>query len=380
MAKSDLLKEAIADAKAVKETALANAKVALQEAFTPRIKEMLQNSLISELEDDDMEMAMEPEMDGEMDMEADPEMDGEMAMEPEMDGEPMDVGDIELDTDMDGEIDFTGDIMSKPGMEAEPEMEPEMDDMGDVPVDDMESDAGMGDDMGDDLGIEEIIKELEEDLESEGMNYESEEDDALNAGMQYENYSEEDNGTDDGQVLESTDKSIDELIEAILAEEEEEDKKDEKCKDCGEPVAEGKSGGCGCTESKNETVEMQKELTEAYNTVKHLKSVINEVNLLNAKLLYTNKLFRNFDLNEGQKMKVIENFDRAGNPREAKLVFTTLAESFTRPKTGKRKVVKESRSIASKPVATTAPSKKTTQVLSEGFEQANRWKKLAGLI
>jgi hypothetical protein len=372
MAKSDLLKEAIADAKAVKETALANAKVALQEAFTPRIKEMLQNSLISELEDDDMEMAMEPEMDGEMDMEADPEMDGEMAMEPEMDGEPMDVGDIELDTDMDGEIDFTGDIMSKPGMEAEPEMEPEMDDMGDVPVDDMESDAGMGDDMGDDLGIEEIIKELEEDLESDGMNYGSEDD-------ANEVYTEGagDDGSSHGDDLkhESTNKSIDELIEAILAEEEE-----EKCEDCGKPVAEGASGGCSCTESKNETVEMQKELTEAYNTVKHLKSVINEVNLLNAKLLYTNKLFRNFDLNEGQKMKVIENFDRAGNPREAKLVFTTLAESFTRPKTGKRKVVKESRSIASKPVATTAPSKKTTQVLSEGFEQANRWKKLAGLI
>jgi hypothetical protein len=90
-------------------------------------------------------------------------------------------------------------------------------------------------------------------------------------------------------------------------------------------------------------------------------------------------LFRNFDLNESQKMKVIENFDRAANTREAKLVFATLAESFNKPKlTPKRKMVKES--IASKPVATTAPSKETTQILSEGFEMANRWKKLAGLI
>ena len=125
---------------------------------------------------------------------------------------------------------------------------------------------------------------------------------------------------------------------------------------------------------------MKEALEEAYDTVGHLKSVINEVNLLNAKLLYTNKLFRNFDLNEGQKMKVIENFDRAANTREAKLVFSTLAESFQKPSRGKRKVVKESKSLASKPVATTAPSKQTTQVLSEGFEQANRWKKLAGLI
>ena len=75
-------------------------------------------------------------------------------------------------------------------------------------------------------------------------------------------------------------------------------------------------------------------------------------------------------------MKVIENFDRAGNTREVKLVFSTLAESFNKPKA--KRVVKES--LASKPVRTTAPSKKTTQVLSEGFEMANRWKKLAGLI
>jgi hypothetical protein len=33
----DLLKEAIADAKAVKETAIANAKAALEEAFTPQV-------------------------------------------------------------------------------------------------------------------------------------------------------------------------------------------------------------------------------------------------------------------------------------------------------------------------------------------------------
>jgi hypothetical protein len=130
-------------------------------------------------------------------------------------------------------------------------------------------------------------------------------------------------------------------------------------------------------EAKDE--KMNAELKEAYKTVTHLKNVINEVNLLNAKLLYTNKLFRNFELSESQKMKVIENFDRAANTREAKLVFSTLAESFQTRKAGK-KIVKESKSLASRPVATTAPSKQTTQVLTEGFEQANRWKKLAGLI
>jgi hypothetical protein len=156
------------------------------------------------------------------------------------------------------------------------------------------------------------------------------------------------------------DGSIDEIIEAILREEEESDKE--------EVVEEGDY-------SKEE--EMKEELEEAYATVNQLKSILSEVNLLNAKLLYTNKLFRNFELTEAQKMKVIENFDRAGNTREVKLVFTTLAESFNRPSTKKR-VVKES--YASKATATTAPAKETTQVLSEGFELANRWKKLAGLL
>jgi hypothetical protein len=74
-------------------------------------------------------------------------------------------------------------------------------------------------------------------------------------------------------------------------------------------------------------------------------------------------------------MKVIENFDRAGNTREVKLVFSTLAESFKRPETKKR-VVKES--YASKATQTTAP--KSAPILNEGFELADRWKKLAGLL
>ena len=48
----DLLKEAIADAKAVRETALANAKMALEEAFTPRLKSMLAQKIQHEVEDE----------------------------------------------------------------------------------------------------------------------------------------------------------------------------------------------------------------------------------------------------------------------------------------------------------------------------------------
>jgi predicted RNase H-like nuclease (RuvC/YqgF family) len=201
--------------------------------------------------------------------------------------------------------------------------------------------------MEEDLNLEEILRELEMPMGDEGADHLGTEEPAMEEGAEM-GHDEEEN--------------IDEIIEAILRETEEME----------EPASD-------VSALEEENTELKDELEEAYNTVKQLKSVINEVNLLNAKLLYTNKLFRNFDLNESQKMKVIENFDRAANTREAKLVFATLAESFNKPKlTPKRKMVKES--IASKPVATTAPSKETTQILSEGFEMANRWKKLAGLI
>ena len=336
MAKSDLLKEAIADAKAVKETALANAKIALQEAFQPRIKSMLENELMNELEDDDM---VDDVVDGD---EEEMGMEDDMGMNSEVADETPDMVGVAVDFDNDGEYDLTGEIG----------IDPEEEDMLPAVKDDMEDDDMGDDDMADDMAdddmdLEEIIRELEEDLDSD-EDAAAEEDVAdINAGM----YSESTN-------------SIEELIEAILAEEEEE--KEEVIGEMAHAKDEAKDEG------------MKKELEEAYKTVTHLKNVINEVNLLNAKLLYTNKLFRNFELSESQKMKVIENFDRAANTREAKLVFSTLAESFQAPKAGK-KIVKESKSLASRPVATTAPSKQTTQVLTEGFEQANRWKKLAGL-
>jgi hypothetical protein len=210
-----------------------------------------------------------------------------------------------------------------------------------------------------DLDIESIIRELEGDLEDDAMAMEGyEEEDE----MTMDRYEEDDMMM--GDKDEMSNESIDEIIEAILREEEED-------------VTDTMSAEKDVMETMEaELSAKEKELTEAYRTVKHLQSVINEVNLLNAKLLYTNKLFRNFELSEAQKMKVIENFDRAGNTREAKLVFATLAESFKRPT--KKRVVKES--YASRAIPTTAPSVQTTQVLSEGFELANRWKKLAGLL
>jgi hypothetical protein len=332
MAKSDLLKQAIADANTVKETALANAKIALQEAFAPQIQSMLSAKLSEELEDEE-EVGMESDV--EMDS-----MDNEAGMEGEEMSAGTDVGDLSIDVNNDGEFDEFDIYASADETGAEDVVAPEEE------MSDNEMNAEYNDGMDDDLDLEEIIRELEEGMYEED---DMEEPVAMEDG--------EDEMYDEEEDVVSED--IDTIIEAILREEED---------DMETEMEEGAEAELEAT---------KEELEEAYKTVKKLTSIINEVNLLNAKLLYTNKLFRNFELSEGQKMKVIENFDRAGNTREVKLVFSTLAESFQRPATKKR-VVKES--YASKPVATTAPSKATTQVLTEGFELANRWKKLAGLL
>jgi hypothetical protein len=110
------------------------------------------------------------------------------------------------------------------------------------------------------------------------------------------------------------------------------------------------------------------------------------VNLLNAKLLYTNKLFKAHALNEDQKLKVVESFDLTKNVREAKLVYATLGESFRSQGTEKKSVPAPKKAkteknpltegIASKAIKSTKPSKK---ILSEGNELADRFKKLAGI-
>ena len=123
---------------------------------------------------------------------------------------------------------------------------------------------------------------------------------------------------------------------------------------------------------------LSSELSEHRKVVKYLRSKLNEVNLLNAKLLFTNKLFRAHGLTNEQKLKVVENFDRATNLREVKLVFATLAESFGHGPTSTAKPIKEKKGSASKPVASTKP--KSKKVIGEGFDMKERFKKLANIL
>ena len=138
-------------------------------------------------------------------------------------------------------------------------------------------------------------------------------------------------------------------------------------------------------ELKSANEKLQKENDEYRKVYKFLRGKLNEVNLLNAKLLYTNKLFKAHALNEDQKLKVVESFDLTKNVREAKLVYATLGESFrtqattfVTSATKKAKIQKNplTEGIASKPIKSTKPSKK---ILSEGNDLADRFKKLAGI-
>ena len=380
MANSKLLKEAIADAKAVRETAIANAKIALEEAFTPKLQSILSKKLQSEMEMDDEEdmeevaeevdssdigKGGEPKYD-----EAHTELDPETEKETAAPGEELDavekVDDLKEEEDKEeveeayheGDDEESMEEVSEEEVKEETEVNEEEDS---EEVDEMAHDDE--DEVDEELNLEDIIKELESELSEE----EGEEEEEVEEG-----YSEEEE-----ESMEEEEESEEETMEE---EESEEDDMDEDI-DLDEILKEMGYGDVSEEESEEEEVEesnqveeLTKELEEAYATVKELKGTINEVNLLNAKLLYANKLFRSYAMNNDQKSKVVETLDRTKSVREVKLVFATLAESMKFG--GETKKVRVTEGIASKPQASTAPKK---EIISESNEIANRFKKLANI-
>jgi hypothetical protein len=127
-------------------------------------------------------------------------------------------------------------------------------------------------------------------------------------------------------------------------------------------------GGTGLEEEKKDD-----ELGEAYKAIDELRSELNEVNLLNAKLLYTNKIFKAKNLTESEKVKVLNTFDKAETVKEVKLVFETLTESFKA--TAKKAPIKESLGSASRSIV---PSQ-TKQPIIEVNDAFARMQRLAGL-
>ena len=351
---SNLLKEAIADAKTVRETAIANAKMALEEAFTPHLKSMLS----AKLAEDEVEEGLEDEITAEeMDDEEDEDMD-EMRNKREDDDEEMEEGEHDED---DEEMD------EMRGEDPEREEDDEDVDEGIIEINGVkyapieegehEDDEDEVDEDIDNLDLESVIKELETEI----AEAEESDEDSVNEG-------------------EDEDEK-DEVDEEIVVEEDEEDL-EEQSKSSGIGAGDNKVNKASAGDEEDpgkgkemkESVEaMQSELNEYKEAVTFLREKLHEVNILNAKLLYTNRLFKEFVLSNGQKMKIVETFDRAQTTREIKLVYSTLAESF---KNGdvKKSRVQES---ASQKTGTTKPTQK---IITEESQVADRFKKLAGIL
>ena len=385
----DLLKEAIADAKAVRETALENAKIALEEAFTPRLQSMLSKKIQSEIEEDEMEDDEDMEERGDM-MDDDEEMEERGAMN----------DDDEDPADEDSEMDEMGHEDDEEKMDMENVIE--IDGVKYAPVvseeeDEEDPEEAMHDedeemDESDELDLEAVLRELEtevnegededEDKMDEGEHEDDEEKDEVKENDVSSGIGKSDNAHDkksgDSTDIGKAGKAKHESVEVSEGEHEDDEEKDESVEEeiDLEEVLKALTEEEDEKKETNEVSKLQSELDEHRNVVKYLRSKLNEVNLLNAKLLFTNKLFRSYGLSNEQKMKVVETFDRAHNLREVKLVYSTLAESFGNKNT--KTEIKESKGKASKAVASTKSKKQ--EVIAEGHEMRDRFKKLAGIL
>jgi hypothetical protein len=129
-------------------------------------------------------------------------------------------------------------------------------------------------------------------------------------------------------------------------------------------------------EEVEEVTEYSSELEEAMSTIEELRGQLQEVNLLNAKLLYVNKVFKANNLTESQKVSVIAAFDKAETVKEVKLVFETVANNVV-VKTAKTSIKESKLGMASKATGITA---KKPEVITEANEAIRRMQKLAGII
>lgn len=303
MTNKDLLKQAIAEAKTIREAAIANAKEALEESLTPHLKDMLAAKL-QEMEEAD-----------------------EMSEAPSHEEADMDEGNAE---DME-EVVITEEESEEESSEEESEEgEEEKVEEEDLNIEDM---------------TVEDLKTLIQDMISQELGTEEEEE------------SLEDMPVDGVEDMEGIDSEEEIDINELLAEIESIDESDE-LEEEAEELLESEE-----TEST--------ELEEALRTIEILRGQLQEVNLLNAKLLYVNKVFKSSNLTESQKVNVITAFDKAETVKEVKLVYETVSKNVT----SKPVAIREHKSFASKAIGSTSK-----EVLPQVNEQVARWQKLAGII
>jgi hypothetical protein len=350
---SDLLKESIADAKAVRETALANAKTFLEESFANSMKEMFADKLKEEMAEEGAEE--EAKIEEKLASSNIGKDDSNIASKqhptkpsPAANKSTTPAGKQEFDVKLEEEaaVEEGTEVTSEELDEILAELETEVSEETEA---DEEASSEEGDDVDESINLDELLAELEAEDSSMPAPAPAPVDPAApvaaDPASQAPAAPAQVPSPSEGEV------TADEMAEALVAINEE-----------------------------NES--LKKQLSEALNTVKFMKGVLSETNLLNAKLLYTNKLFKGKSLTEDQKLKIINTFDLTKNIREVKLAYTVLAESFN---SGASVVKKKTNTtaqaitegLASKPVSSTKPD--STIVEPQADVMTSRFQKLAGI-
>ena len=336
---SSLFEKAIADAKELKETALKNAEQLIIEKYSTELKEAVENLLEQDDEEEsmemDVEMSDEPTGDDKL---MDQVPDAATAI---LTGEMDDDEEIEIDFDelraaMDAEMDPSTpeDMIDREEEMVEPEMEKEAEPMMEEP-------------------LEEDLDEALENLTEEDLNSLLEEVDVDIKSMHPSNGVP---GSTAGDRAENAD-----LVAIAAALDEEQ----EKTKELEEQNA-----------MLNETVQKNNDtLAKAKQIIQEMKNKMNDINLLNARLFYTNKILESKELNTRQKDRIVESLAKAKTIEETKLVYQTLKESVGSTKETAPKSLVETVN-RTRSLVLSAQKREEKKEASPMYEN---WKKLAGI-
>ena len=413
-----LFKDAIADAKVLREVAIANAKTALEESFSPRIQSMFEKRIMEAEEIDEEELDEKITYEGDkdnlidsldetMDSEKDDFMEGDdvdleelfNSLSEEEDMEEMYHGKEEMDEEYDleeilreledesleeneEELDeyFSYDDKSPSGQRAknQPQDRLAVRKPGMVAADkegyrDVVNKKGTGKHYSmtgpkgplpeeEELYENTMFEKASADEEIKDVTVEELRDlirDAIKAAM--------------GDAEMGSDEDMETIDLDMDSEEEDKDSKKKSKKDDEKEKMDERRRYKGVP--KMDESYDEKELEEAINTINILRSQLNEVNLLNAKLIYVNKIFKANNLNESQKVKVVNSFDKAKTLNEAKNIYEVIKDTVktsSKPKVA----LHESKQFASNVIGGTS----ARQPILESNDVINRMQKLAGII
>ena len=403
---SSLLDEAIVDAKALREAVLKNAEASLLEAYAPKIEE----AVVKLLEQDPAGgMGIPMDIGSPMDMGMDAPMDGGLGTAPESEesgatfpaGAEEELGDVDYgalsDLDDDSSLDDEVEIEITRG-ELQAMLESitrDIESLEEEMAEEEEVQMSVGEPMDEEqVEIDEDLLEAFElnedgDLEEGQESTEKYDDNPKLKGKQDELPDELQKGIIQAkESLEITEDNIDDIVESLMV-----DLMPTKSGWAGTPesvmqynekLAAAKAQCDTYKEEQEELLKVGRELAESNKkhqtvnaklkeVVDALKEKLDEVNLTNAKLLYTNRILRKSSLNERQKNKIVEALSNAGSVNEAKVLYETLQNAVGSSRKGGPQSLSEA---VSRP-STMLPRRKVQNNDSSPF--SDRMKILAGI-